>query len=88
MQQDAASKEAQRYDAGCPRNANAGLPQNMGTLPQHIRQACDTPAVVHGCRPKVSDEVLILMERHPEADEDVDDEEHMQDEEDVGRQAV
>ena len=28
------------------------------------------------------------MERHPEADEDVDDEEDVQDEEDVGRQAV
>ena len=28
------------------------------------------------------------MERHPEADEDVDNEEDVQDEEDVGRQAV
>ena len=62
----------------------------LSTLPQPIRQGhlCDTPAVVLGCRPGVSDEVLILVEGHPEANEDVDDEEDMQHEEDVGRQAV
>ena len=81
-------KDRQRVYAGCPHKADAGLPHDAGTLPQHIRQVCNTPAVIHGGRPGVSDEVLILMERHPEADEDVDDEEHMQDEKDVGRQAV
>ena len=59
-------------------------------LPQHMETGYlnDTPAVVLGCRPGVSDEVLVLVECHPEAEEDVDDEEDMQEEEDVGRQAV